>query len=67
MMSFLCRNDRCKGGEGEVDTREATKSVSIDSRTTNLNTYGTKLVWNSLRSTFNEPSKRREAVIDETT
>jgi len=30
-------------------------------------TYGTKLVWNSLRSTFREPSKRNEAVIDETT
>lgn len=29
--------------------------------------YGTKLVWNSLRSTFSEPSKRRDAVIDETT
>merc|ERR1719197_1420005 len=25
--------------------------------------YGTKLVWNSVRSTFNWPSKRREAVI----
>ena len=30
-------------------------------------THGTKLVWNSLRSTFKEPSKRREAVIEETT
>jgi len=30
-------------------------------------THGTRLVWNSLRSTFNEPSKRSEAVIDETT
>lgn len=29
--------------------------------------YGTRLVWNSLRSTFKEPSKRREAVIEETT
>ena len=30
-------------------------------------TDGTKLVWNSLRSTLREPSKRSEAVIDETT
>jgi hypothetical protein len=29
--------------------------------------YGTKLVWNSLRSTLREPSKRREAVMEETT
>ena len=29
--------------------------------------YGTRLVWNSLRSTLREPSKRSEAVIDETT
>ena len=32
-----------------------------------INTYGTKFVWNSLRSTFNEPSNRSEAVTDETT
>jgi len=30
-------------------------------------THGTRLVWNSFKSTFNEPSKRRDAVIDETT
>ena len=30
-------------------------------------TYGTKLVWNSFRSTFKLPSKRRDAVILETT
>jgi hypothetical protein len=29
--------------------------------------YGTRLVWNSFRSTLRDPSKRREAVIDETT
>ena len=28
---------------------------------------GTKLVWNSFKSTFKEPSNRREAVMDETT
>merc|ERR1719203_1518607 len=27
--------------------------------------YGTKLVWNSVRSTFSAPSNRREAVTDE--
>jgi hypothetical protein len=30
-------------------------------------THGTRLVWNSFRSTFKDPSKRREAVIEETT
>lgn len=29
--------------------------------------YGTKLVWNSFKSTLREPSKRSEAVIEETT
>merc|ERR1712151_766760 len=28
--------------------------------------YGTKLVWNSVRSTFNAPSNLKEAVMDET-
>ena len=28
---------------------------------------GTKFVWNSFKSTFREPSKRRDAVIEETT
>merc|ERR1719414_601373 len=28
--------------------------------------YGTKLVWNSVRSTFRAPSKRSEAVTEET-
>ena len=28
---------------------------------------GTKLVWNSFKSTFKEPSNLREAVTDETT
>lgn len=30
-------------------------------------TYGTRFVWNSFKSTFKEPSNRREAVIEETT
>lgn len=29
--------------------------------------YGTRLVWNSARSTLSEPSNRRDAVMDETT
>ena len=28
---------------------------------------GTKLVWNSFKSTFRDPSKRSEAVMEETT
>lgn len=28
--------------------------------------YGTKLVWNSVKSTFRAPSNRREAVIEDT-
>ena len=32
-----------------------------------LFTHGTRLVWNSFRSTLREPSKRRDAVIEETT
>ncbi len=28
--------------------------------------YGTKFVWNSVRSTLSAPSKRNDAVIDET-
>lgn len=30
-------------------------------------TYGTRLVWNSFKSTFRDPSKRKDAVIEETT
>ena len=30
-------------------------------------TYGTKFVWNSFKSTLRDPSKRREAVIEDTT
>lgn len=29
--------------------------------------YGTKFVWNSVKSTLSAPSKRNEAVIDDTT
>lgn len=30
-------------------------------------TYGTRLVWNSFKSTFNDPSKRNDAVTEDTT
>jgi hypothetical protein len=30
-------------------------------------THGTRLVWNSFKSTLRDPSKRRDAVIDDTT
>lgn len=33
----------------------------------NYTTHGTRLVWNSFKSTFKDPSKRRDAVIDDTT
>ena len=41
-------------------------AISITIGKENL-TYGTRLVWNSFRSTLRDPSKRRDAVIDETT
>ena len=33
----------------------------------NNTTHGTRLVWNSFKSTFKDPSNRRDAVIDDTT
>ena len=33
----------------------------------NIATHGTKLVWNSFKSTLSDPSNRNEAVMDETT
>ena len=50
-----------------MNTREAVQKMNIRHSTMLLNTHGTKLVWNSLRSTFKDPSKRRDAVIEETT
>ncbi len=69
MVGLLSGENWSKGGEREVNTWEATVTnktgtLSLGSRST---TYGTKLVWNSLRSTFKDPSKRSEAVIEETT
>ena len=36
-------------------------------RGTENKSYGTRLVWNSFKSTFKEPSKRRDAVTEDTT
>ena len=41
--------------------------ISFSAKRNEKATYGTKLVWKSLRSTFNDQSNRSEAVIDETT
>jgi hypothetical protein len=57
------------GGEREVNTRETfwcrIKLCHHDD--VSKATHGTRLVWNSLRSTFREPSNRRDAVIEDTT
>ena len=51
-----------------MDTRETRQKLFLEkNRVGNVVTHGTKLVWNSFRSTFKEPSNRREAVIEETT
>jgi hypothetical protein len=51
-----------------MNTREtAFISVSLLDYKVSHTTHGTRLVWNSFRSTFREPSKRRDAVIEDTT
>ena len=69
VVGLLGGDDGGEGGEREVDTREAIMRIvsMITANSKCRGTYGTKLVWNSLRSTFREPSKRKEAVIEETT
>lgn len=68
MMSFLRRDDRSKCRKREMDARE---TASIFSQLTKCQvgctTHGTRLVWNSFRSTFREPSNRSDAVIEDTT
>ncbi len=67
---LLRREERSVGSQGEVDAGEAVRARStnpIAGRKTERITHGTRLVWNSFRSTLREPSKRREAVMDETT
>ena len=41
--------------------------VSTVSRSSRESAHGTRFVWNSLRSTLRDPSKRSEAVMLETT
>ena len=67
VVGLLGRDDRSESGKGEVDTGEARKPDQNKSWAARMPTYGTRLVWNSLRSTFKLPSKRREAVMLETT
>ena len=66
---LLSGDDRGVRGEREVDTREAGRIERVRDRdmTQQNPTYGTRLVWNSLRSTLRLPSNRREAVTLETT
>jgi hypothetical protein len=63
---LLSRQQRSIGSEREMDTGEANASQALLEKN-NISAYGTKLVWNSLRSTLREPSKRRDAVTEETT
>lgn len=49
-----------------MNSREPKKSESLEYMYA-LGTYGTKFVWNSLRSTLRLPSKRKDAVTLETT
>ena len=62
-LTFLRGDDRSIGSKREVNSWETTRISPGCSHMT----HGTKLVWNSFKSTLREPSKRREAVIDETT
>jgi hypothetical protein len=62
--------DRRERGERKMDSREAASQTQVGSDENGDNqkgTNGTRFVWNSFRSTFNEPVKRRETVTDETT
>jgi hypothetical protein len=67
-MGFLRRDNRSKCREREMNTRETAPAFSqVVEHKEYYTTHGTRLVWNSFKSTFKEPSKRRDAVIDETT
>jgi hypothetical protein len=67
VVRFLGRDNGCEGGKREVNAGEP--DIRRDERRNFafLATYGTKLVWNSFKSTFKEPSNRKDAVIEETT
>jgi hypothetical protein len=62
------RNDGSEGSKREMNAGEAILAMSyVFPQLMKMATHGTKLVWNSFKSTLREPSKRREAVIEETT
>ena len=67
MVSLLGGDDGGEGGEGEVNTGESRSQINELWSTTVDITHGTKFVWNSFKSTFRDPSNRREAVMEETT
>lgn len=69
MFGFLDGDDRSKSSEREVNAREP-KSTSLShcaEEQSDSRTYGTRLVWNSFKSTFKLPSNRSEAVTLDTT
>ena len=53
---------RGKWIRGNLEERISNTPLGYCSRT-----HGTRLVWNSFKSTLSEPSNRRDAVMDETT
>ena len=64
MEGLLRGHHRGVGHQGEVNPEGSKKKVKIE-MTFDLG-YGTKLCWNSFRSTLRAPSNLREAVMDET-
>ena len=67
MVGLFGGNNGSKCGKGEMNAREAVEGCEQLSINHGRITHGTRLVWNSFRSTFKHPSKRREAVIEEIT
>jgi hypothetical protein len=67
---LLRGEERGISGQREVDTREAVRGKNLTDQNAARKksvAHGTRLVWNSFKSTLREPSKRSEAVMDETT
>lgn len=67
VVRLLGGDDGRERSEGEVNTRETVVFVRHRNSSPCEHTHGTKLVWNSFKSTFREPSNRSEAVMEETT
>ena len=66
MVSLVGRNERCIGDQWKMDSR-IWNEVGLNDSLRILSLYKKYLTWNSLRSTFKAPSKRSEAVMEETT